>query len=80
MKKQNAEILPEVLWIYTAGELPVGIVKVWDEIEGSWKFYIGTGHGKDLNDDIQEIVDWGSKYYSLDFITQFGSLAPPGKN
>lgn len=67
----------EVLWIYIAGELPVRIVKVWDKIEERWKFYIGTGHGKDRDVDVQEIIDWGQKQYNLDFIAWFGSLEPP---
>lgn len=62
---------PEVLWIHTCGEYPVGIVKAWDPIEERWKFYIGTGMGFDIDEDVQRIIEIGSKYYSLDFIRQF---------
>lgn len=67
----------QVLWICCCTEHPVGIVKVWDEIEQQWKFYIGTGHGRDLSADIQEIIDWGQKYYDLSLITDFGDKTPP---
>lgn len=62
--------MPEVLWICTTG-IPVGIVKKFDEIECRWKYYIGTGNGFDLDEDIQQIVDFGQKFYSLEFITNF---------
>lgn len=61
----------EVMWIHTSGERPVGIVKAWDPIEGRWKFYIGTGLGYDIDQDVQTILELGTKYYSLDFIRQF---------
>ena len=61
----------EVMWIHTAGEHPVGLVKAWDPIEERWKFYIGTGMGFDIDEDVQRIIETGNKYYSLDFIRQF---------
>lgn len=61
----------EVLWIHTSGETPVGIVKAWDEIEERWKFYIGTGLGYDLDEDVQMIIETGTKYLSLDHIRAF---------
>lgn len=61
----------EVMWIHTCGEHPVGIVKAWDPIEERWKFYIGTGMGFDIDEDVQRIIETGNKYYSLDFILRF---------
>ena len=67
----------QVMWLHTSGDRPVGIVKVWDEIEERWKFYIGTGYGRDLDEDVQEIMDWGQKFYDLGFLTEFADMAPP---
>lgn len=64
----------EVLWICTCMDKPVGIVKAWDGIEDCWKFYIGVGEGRDIDEDIKLIMDWGQKFYSLDFIGEFGGL------
>ena len=61
----------EVMWIHTAGEHPVGIVKAWDPIEERWKFYIGTGMGYDIDEDVQMILETGTKYPSLKFIRHF---------
>lgn len=63
--------MAEVLWICTTGFHPVGIVRKFDEIEQRWKYYIGAGNGRDLDEDIRLIVDFGQKFYSLDFITKF---------
>lgn len=63
--------MPEVLWICTTREHPVGIVKVYDKREERWKYYIGTGNGRDLDEDVQLIIARGQKYYSLDFIAAF---------
>lgn len=68
---QGEEKRTEVLWIHTCGEYPVGIVKAWDPIEERWKFYIGTGMGFDIDEDVQMILEIGTKYYSLDFILRF---------
>ncbi len=62
---------PEVLWIHTCGEYPVGVVKAWDPIEERWKFYIGTGMGYDIDEDVQMILETGTKYLSLKFIRRF---------
>lgn len=70
----------ETLWICTTGERPVGIVKGWDEIEERWKFYIGTGDGRDLDEDIRLIMELGRKFHTLEFISAFGSLEPPEEN
>ena len=67
----------EALWLNCTTERPVGIVKTFDEIEGCWKYYIGTGIGRDLDEDIQLIMDWGSKYYDLGFITAWAEA--PGE-
>ena len=56
-----------VLWLCTCTDRPVGLVKVFDEIEQRWKFYIGTGYGQDVNLDVQAIIDWGQKFDNLDF-------------
>ena len=63
--------MPEVLWICTTGIRPVGIVKKFNEIEQRWKYYIGACHGFDLDQDVQFIIDYGQKFYSLEFITEF---------
>lgn len=60
----------QVLWISCNG-LPVGIVKAYDEIEKRWHYYIGVGQGFDEQQDIQTIMAWGQKFYSLDFIQTF---------
>ena len=67
--------MTEVLWICTTGVHPVGIVKKYDEIEECWKFYIGTCRGYDLDEDVQQIIDFGQKFYSLDFIAEFAKTA-----
>ena len=67
----------EVLWICTCVEQPVGIVKAWDDVEGRWKFYVGTGFGYDPDEDVQVILETGQKYYDLNFIAQFGRTDPP---
>lgn len=61
----------EVLWLCTCTSRPVGIVKVFDEIERRWKFYIGAGNGRDEVRDIQTIIDWGQKFDNLDFLVKF---------
>ena len=61
----------EVMWIHTSGPAPVGVVKEWDPIEERWKFYIGTGMGCDIDEDVQMILELGTKYYDLGFIREF---------
>lgn len=64
--------LTEVMWLCASlSGQPVGLVKEYDEIERRWKYYIGIGNGKDLDDDILMIKAWGQKYYNLRFITDF---------
>lgn len=72
--------MPEVLWLCTTGEHPVGIVKKFDELEGRWKYYIGTGNGRDLDADVAMIIAWGQKYYSLDFLLAFAGKEAPQAN
>ena len=67
----------QVMWLYTAGIQPIGIVKAWDKIEGRWKFYIGMGLGLDEEQDISFIMACGQKFHSLDHITYFADLTPP---
>ena len=66
----------EVLWLCTCTELPVGIVRQYDEIEGCRKYYIGNGYGIDPDEDVQFILDWGQKFYSLDFLLEFAGRPP----
>lgn len=40
----------------------MGIVKVYDVKTKEYTYYVGFGDGKDEEDDIQEIVEWGTKY------------------
>lgn len=61
----------QVMWLCAWTIRPVGIVKVFDEIEQRWKFYIGAGYGRDEAEDIQAIMDWGQKFYNLDFLVEF---------
>lgn len=63
--------MADVLWICATGNHPVGIVKIYDEIEERWKYYIGTGDGKDPAADVQMILAKGQKSYSLDHILGF---------
>lgn len=67
-----------VLWLYTCTDRPVGLVKVFDEIEQRWKFYIGTGYGQDVNLDVQAIIDWSQKFDNLDFLVRFLKTAEEG--
>ena len=62
---------PIAMWLCCTGKHPVGLVKQYDEIEGRWKYYIGTGNGRDPDEDIQLILDFGQRYFSLEFITAF---------
>lgn len=61
----------QVMWLCACTIRPVGIVKAFDEIEQRWKFYIGTGYGRDEAEDIQAIMDCGQKFYNLDFLVEF---------
>jgi hypothetical protein len=63
--------MTDVLWLCATGNHPVGIVKLYDEIEQRWKYYIGTGNGKDPAADVQMILAKGQKSYSLDHIMEF---------
>lgn len=63
--------MADVLWLCATGDHPVGIVKLYDEIEQRWKYYIGTGDGKDPDADVQMILAKGQKSYSLDHIMDF---------
>ena len=67
---------PEVMWLCTCTELPVGIVRQYDGYEGRWKYYIGTGMGRDIDKDVQLILDFGQKFYSLDFLLDFAGRPP----
>ena len=61
----------EVMWLCCTGDRPVGLVKAWDGYEGQWKYYIGTGYGLDLDEDVECIMALGQRYYDLSFIQDF---------
>ena len=61
----------QVLWLCCVDDRPVGLVKAWDEYEQRWIYYIGTGRGRDLNEDVERIMECGQKFYELDFIQEF---------
>lgn len=63
--------MADVLWLCATGNHPVGIVKIYDEIEERWKYYIGIGNGNDPAADVQMILAKGQKSYSLDHILDF---------
>ena len=65
----------EVLWVCCVGGPPVGIVKHYDDHEKRWKFYIGSGKGEDLDEDMEMILARGQKFYSLDFIQRFAEVS-----
>lgn len=67
----NPNSQTEVLWLCCTDDRPVGLVKKYDDTEGRWKYYIGTGRGRDLDEDVQMILDFGQKFYSLKFIADF---------
>ena len=67
--KSDLEIV-SVLWVCTCCKHPVGIVKVYDLIEERYKYYIGTGNGFDEDQDIQMIIDFGQKFYDINFIAE----------
>ena len=67
----------EVLWLSTAQRHPVGIVRAFDQIEKCYKFYIGSCSGVGLDEDIKEIIDWGQKFYNLDFLLDFIKAGDP---
>lgn len=63
-------IVDGVKWIYTAGEVCVGIVKAHRE-GYTPRYYIGTGAGENESNDIKNILDWGQAYDTIDWITEF---------
>ncbi len=52
-------------------------MRQYDEIEGGWKYYIGTGMGRDVDEDVQFILDYGQKFHSLDFLLEFARCPVP---
>ena len=66
----NELIVDGVKWIYTAGEVCVGIVKAHRE-GFTPRYFIGTGAGEDEADDIKNFLEWGQMYDRLDRITEF---------
>ena len=63
----------DVLCLHTGGRAAVGIVKKYDPYDHKWYYYIGTGLPGSFSEaaDIQYILDWGQRYSSLDFISDF---------
>lgn len=68
-----------VMWLCCVDDRPVGLVKAWDEFEERWHYYIGTGHGMDLEEDVERIMECGQKFYDLSFIQEFCKDKRPEK-
>lgn len=64
----------EVLWLHSSEYGPIGIVKQYDAIEERWKYYIGIGQGYDEQADVQQIINYGTKYYDLGMIRWFEEI------
>ena len=60
-----------VMWLCCVDDRPVGLVKAWDENKERWHYYIGTGYGGDLEEDVERIMECGQKFYDLSFIQDF---------
>ena len=60
-----------VLWLSTCQERPAGLVKAFDPVAGSWKFYVGIGRGWDEAADVREILAWGQKCEDLGVLAAF---------
>lgn len=64
-------IIEKVKWLSSVDSRPVGIVKTYDDIEHKHKYYIGTGRGRTESEDIRLIIEYGQKYYDLNFLKDF---------
>lgn len=69
----------QVLWLCCTDDRPVGLVKVWYEEEQCWHYYIGTGKGRDIDEDVERIINCGQKFYELGFIQEFCKDKRPEK-
>jgi hypothetical protein len=45
----------------------MGIVKAYDTITEEYKYYIGFGRGLSEEEDIKDILGWGTKYTEEQF-------------
>lgn len=52
----------------------MGIVKAYDTITEEYKYYIGFGRGLSEEEDIKEILAWGTKYKEEDFKLIYNGL------
>lgn len=69
----------QVLWLCCVDDRPVGLVKAYDEEEQRWIYYIGTGRGRCLDEDVERIMECGQKFYELGFIQEFCKDKRPEK-
>lgn len=70
-----------VLWLSTCQERPVGLVKAFDPVTGSWQFYAGIGRGWDEAADVREILSWGQKFEDLSVLRAFlAETEPPASD
>ena len=52
----------------------MGIIKIYDTKTKKYTYYVGFGDGENEEDDIQEIVEWGTKYEEEQFKDMYGNL------
>ena len=52
----------------------MGIIKAYDTIIEEYKYYIGFGRGLSEEEDIKEILAWGTKYSEENFKTLINFL------
>lgn len=52
----------------------MGIIKIYDTKTKKYTYYVGFGDGKDEEDDIKEIFEWGTKYEEEQFKAMYGNL------
>ena len=69
----------KVLWLCCVDDRPVGLVKLWDQDEECWHYYIGTGKGRSMDEDVERIINCGQKFYELGFIQEFCKDKRPEK-
>lgn len=60
--------LIDAVWFTNPYETKVmGIVKAYDTITEEYKYYIGFGRGLSEEEDIKDILGWGTKYTEEQF-------------
>ncbi len=70
------KIIDATWFTQMASKNTIGIVVVEDEITGQRKSYIGAASGRDVEADMQHIVDTGAKFYPRyvnDFLKRNGA-------